>query len=59
MVVVSWLVEVADEFGLQQESLHAAVGLLDRFLATSAVREGGGLLSESLTTLLSYAAAAI
>jgi hypothetical protein len=37
MVVVSWLVEVAEEFGLQQESLHAAVALLDRFLSTSAV----------------------
>jgi hypothetical protein len=37
MIVVSWLVEVADEFGLQQESLHAAVALLDAFLAASAV----------------------
>ncbi|KAF6264594.1 cyclin-like protein [Scenedesmus sp. NREL 46B-D3] len=36
MVVVSWLVEVAEELRLQQESLHAAVGLLDRFLASSA-----------------------
>eukprot|EP00883_Tetradesmus_obliquus_P013327 jgi/Sobl393_1/6267/SZX77020.1 len=35
-VVVSWLVEVAEEFGLQQESLHAAVALLDRFLAGAA-----------------------
>lgn len=39
-VVVSWLVEVAEEFGLQQESLHAAVALLDRFLAGAAVRGG-------------------
>jgi hypothetical protein len=37
MIVVSWLVEVAEEFGLQQESLHAAVDLLDAFLAASAV----------------------
>jgi hypothetical protein len=36
-VVVSWLVEVGEEFALQQESLHAAVGLLDRFLASAAV----------------------
>jgi cell division inhibitor SulA len=36
-VVVSWLVEVGEEFALQQESLHAAVGLLDRFLASTAV----------------------
>ncbi|WIA44295.1 hypothetical protein OEZ86_007098 [Tetradesmus obliquus] len=35
-VVVSWLVEVAEEFGLQQESLHTAVALLDRFLAGAA-----------------------
>lgn len=38
MIVVSWLVEVAEEFGLQQETLHSAVALLDRFLATSQVR---------------------
>lgn len=37
MIVVSWMVEVAEEFGLQQETLHAAVALLDRFLATSNV----------------------
>ncbi|KAF8060360.1 CCNA2 [Scenedesmus sp. PABB004] len=35
LIVVSWMVEVAEEFGLQQETLHAAVALLDRFLATS------------------------
>jgi hypothetical protein len=37
MIVVSWMVEVAEEFGLQQETLHAAVSLLDRFLSTSNV----------------------
>lgn len=37
MIVVSWMVEVAEEFGLQQETLHAAVTLLDRFLSTSNV----------------------
>lgn len=36
-VVVSWMVEVAEEFGLQQETLHASVSLLDRFLAASNV----------------------
>jgi cyclin A len=41
MIVVSWMVEVAEEFGLQQETLHAAVSLLDRFLSTSNVRGGG------------------
>lgn len=45
MIVVSWMVEVAEEFGLQQETLHAAVNLLDRFLSTSNVSgEGGGVV---------------
>lgn len=35
MIVVSWMLEVVEEFGLQQETLHAAVTLLDRFLAAS------------------------
>eukprot|EP00878_Enallax_costatus_P000807 GHUV01000931.1.p1 GENE.GHUV01000931.1~~GHUV01000931.1.p1 ORF type:complete len:403 (+),score=88.50 GHUV01000931.1:210-1418(+) len=35
MIVVSWMVEVAEEFRMQQETLHLAVGLLDRFLNTS------------------------
>jgi hypothetical protein len=35
MIVVSWLVEVADEFGLQPETLHLAVALLDRFLSAT------------------------
>mgnify|MGYP003617048732 CR=1 FL=1 len=37
MIVVSWMVEVAEEFRMQQETLHLAVGLLDRFLCTSQV----------------------
>lgn len=40
MIVVSWMVEVAEEFRLQQETLHASVLLLDRFLGASA--EVGG-----------------
>ena len=41
VIVASWMVEVADEFGLQQETLHLAVCLLDRFLsATHAVPRG-------------------
>jgi hypothetical protein len=41
VIVTSWLAEVADEFGLQQETLHLAVALLDRFLsATTAVPRG-------------------
>lgn len=39
MIVVSWMVEVAEEYGLQQETLHAAVHLLDRFLSTSNVSQ--------------------
>lgn len=35
MIVVSWMVEVAEEFRLQQETLHLAVGLLDRFLCST------------------------
>ena len=47
MIVVSWMVEVAEEFGLQQETLHASVSLLDRFLSRSDVSvacvcRGGG-----------------
>lgn len=34
MIVVSWMVEVAEEFRLQQETLHMAVLLLDRFLGS-------------------------
>lgn len=37
MIVVSWMVEVAEEFRLQQETLHMAVLLLDRFMANSEV----------------------
>lgn len=37
MIVVSWMVEVAEEFRLQQETLHMAVLLLDRFLASAEV----------------------
>lgn len=37
MVVVSWMVEVAEEFRLQQETFHHAVGLLDRFLCSTQV----------------------
>ncbi|GBF92604.1 G2 mitotic-specific cyclin-A [Raphidocelis subcapitata] len=35
MIVASWMVEVADEFSLQPETLHLAVALLDRFLAAT------------------------
>lgn len=37
MIVVSWMVEVAEEYRLQQETLHMAVLLLDRFTALSEV----------------------
>jgi len=38
MIVVSWMVEVGEEFSSRQETLHLAVALLDRFLsATEAV----------------------
>jgi cyclin A len=35
MIVVSWMIEVCDEFVLQPETLHLAVGLLDRFLSAT------------------------
>uniref|UniRef100_A0A383WE76 Cyclin N-terminal domain-containing protein n=1 Tax=Tetradesmus obliquus TaxID=3088 RepID=A0A383WE76_TETOB len=35
MIVASWMVEVAEEFRLQQETLHLATGLLDRFLSST------------------------
>lgn len=35
MIVVSWMVEVCDEFALQPETLHLAVVLLDRFLSAT------------------------
>lgn len=35
MIVASWMVEVADEFSLQPETLHLAVSLLDRFLSAT------------------------
>lgn len=38
MIVASWMVEVAEEFRLQQETLHLATGLLDRFLSSTQVR---------------------
>lgn len=37
----SWLVEVASEFGLHQETLFLGVALLDRFLSSSRVRPRG------------------
>lgn len=41
LIVASWVVEVAEEFGLQQETLHLSVALLDRFLsATRGVPRG-------------------
>lgn len=36
----SWLVEVAAEFGLHQETLFLATALLDRFLSTARVCAG-------------------
>lgn len=36
-VAVSWLVEVADEFKLHQQTLFLAIALLDRFLSASQV----------------------
>lgn len=38
MIVVSWVVEVAAEFQLHDETLHLAVALLDRLLAATQVR---------------------
>jgi cyclin-A len=38
-VLVDWLVDVACEYDLQQETLHLAVAYTDRFLSTMAVRK--------------------
>ena len=37
-ILVDWLVEVADEFGLSPQTLFAAVNHTDRFLSTMSVR---------------------
>ncbi len=37
-IAVSWLVEVACEYGFHQETLHTAASLLDRFLSASKVQ---------------------
>ena len=36
-VLVDWLVEVADEFKLQAETLYLAVSYVDRFLTVNVV----------------------
>lgn len=37
MIVISWLVEVACEYGLHQETLFLSAALLDRFMSLSKV----------------------
>jgi len=37
LVLVDWLIEVVDEFGLSQETLYLSISLLDRFLSLQAV----------------------
>ena len=39
-VLVDWLVEVVDEFSLQQSTLYLAVSLIDRFLSGMSVLRG-------------------
>lgn len=36
-ILMDWLVEVSDEYHLQQETLHLAVGYVDRFLSQSVI----------------------
>ena len=38
MIVISWLVEVACEYELHQETLFLAAALLDRFMSVAKVR---------------------
>lgn len=38
-LTISWLVEVADECRMHQETLFLAITLLDRFLSQSTVRK--------------------
>ena len=39
-ILVDWLAEVAEEFGLHVQTLHRAVGYVDRFLSSMAVIRG-------------------
>lgn len=49
---VGWMVEVSAEFGLQQETLHLATSLLDRFLASSRAVPRGQLQLVGVCCLL-------
>jgi hypothetical protein len=53
MIVASWMVEVAEEFRLQQETLHLATGLLDRFLSSTQVgKYSAGVAGYTLPSLV-------
>lgn len=50
-IAISWLVEVACEYGFHQETLHTAAALLDRFLSSSKVFSAYFRLSISAVAL--------
>lgn len=39
-ILVDWLVEVGEEYKLQNETLHLAVNYIDRFLSSMSVLRG-------------------
>jgi hypothetical protein len=51
----SWLVEVAVEFGLHQETLFLATALLDRFLSTAKVCAGPCALLSTVASAIAGA----
>ncbi len=57
-IAVSWLVEVACEYGLHQETLFLAIALLDRFLTHSKAR-GPSRMCTAATHMLDALAGAI
>ncbi|BDA41961.1 probable cyclin-A2 at C-terminar half [Coccomyxa sp. Obi] len=51
-IAVSWLVEVACEYGFHQETLHTAASLLDRFLSASKALSRSNLQLVSVACML-------
>uniref|UniRef100_A0A2K5C3K4 Cyclin-A2 n=1 Tax=Aotus nancymaae TaxID=37293 RepID=A0A2K5C3K4_AOTNA len=51
-ILVDWLVEVGEEYKLQNETLHLAVNYIDRFLSSTSVLRGKLQLVGTATMLL-------
>lgn len=54
MIVISWLVEVACEYELHQETLFLAAALLDRFMSVAKVRNAFFVYSTCSRTYSAY-----